>query len=128
LAEERPWHARSAAAISAEERPWQYGMRGRMQPSRWRRGKRREKGWVEAREGKELCLAIPPLDLHGARSNGKVLEPAAGDVLGADKQERAWASEVLGAAGGRRPRRRRRGGLARFWAPLDGEGLIGAGE
>jgi hypothetical protein len=42
-----------------------HGMRGQMQPSRRRRGKRREEGRVEAREGEELCLAIPALDLHG---------------------------------------------------------------
>jgi hypothetical protein len=37
---------------------------------------------VEAREGEELRLVVPPLDLHGARPIGGELETAAGDVLG----------------------------------------------
>jgi hypothetical protein len=37
---------------------------------------------VEALEGEELCLVVPPLNLHGARPSGGVLETTAGDVVG----------------------------------------------
>jgi hypothetical protein len=37
---------------------------------------------VDACEGEELRLMVPPLDLHGALPSGEELKPVAGEVLG----------------------------------------------
>jgi hypothetical protein len=60
---------RRSSARHLEQRG-QCSGRGRMRPQRWQLVERGEEERLEAREGEELRLTVPLLDLHGARPSG----------------------------------------------------------